>query len=92
MAFHLVDPDSNLSFSHDWSGYLGAGDTIASRQWSITPLNGTSPETPSLTDDTGSIVLVQGCMAGKVYHLTEHIVTSAGIEDDRTIILRCENT
>lgn len=93
MSYVLADPDSVLNWSHDWAtDWLAEGDTIASRQWSIMPLNGTSPETPTLTNDTADIVFVSGLQAGKVYHLTEHVVTTAGVEDERTIVLRCDDT
>ena len=92
----LVDPSSKLNFENDWdeegNSWLAEGDTIASRQWSISPLNGTSPETPTLTGDTTDIVFVEGMQAGKVYHLTEHVVTTAGVDDERTIVLRCDDT
>lgn len=97
MPLVLVDPQSVLNFAHDWGDFLSSGvdgspsDTIASRQWSISPLNGTSPETPTLVGDTSDIVFVVGLLPGRVYHLTEHILTDAGVEADRTIVLRCDN-
>jgi hypothetical protein len=96
MVYLLVDPNSKLNFSFDWTDWLASGssgsptDTIASRQWSISPSGG-SPQ-PTLTGDTTDVVFVEGLEAGKIYALTEHVVTAAGIEDDRTIVLRCEET
>ena len=95
MAYELVDPQSKLSWSHDWNDWLTSTsegsptDTIASRQWTITPPAG-SPA-PTLTGDTSDVVIVEGLEAGNVYRLTEHIVTVAGLEDERTIVLRCED-
>jgi hypothetical protein len=93
MAYVLADPSSKLNFSHDWvtDGWLAVGDTIASRLWTITPLNNTTPETPVLTGATTDVVFVQGLMAGKIYHLVERVTTAAGVIDDRTIVIRCEN-
>jgi hypothetical protein len=91
MAYVLIDPNETLNFSHDWAtDFLAQGETIASRQWLIGPLNGTTPETPTLVGDTTDTVFVQGCVLGRVYHLTERITTSAGVVADRTIVLRCE--
>lgn len=92
MAYFLMDPSSKLDFRHDWSDWLAEGDLIATRQWSIIPMNGTSPETPILLGATSQAVVVTGLQAGKIYHLTEHITTSAALEADRTIVLRCEDT
>lgn len=96
MSYFLVDPQSVLTWSHDWSDFLdyaSPADEIASRQWTITPDNdASSPTTPNLTNATQEIVTAQGFVAGKVYHLTEHITTTAGLQDERSIILRCENT
>lgn len=91
MAYLLIDPESKLDWQHSWDDYLAAGDTIVSRQWSITPMNEGSPSTPILTGDTTDSVFVEGFVAGKIYRLKEHIVTTAGVEDDRTIVLRCED-
>lgn len=96
MPYLLVDPSSRLNWSHNWEDpldpWLADGDTIASRQWTISPLNAGSPETPVLSNDTSDIVFVSGLQAGRVYRLTEHVVTAAGLEDDRTLVLRCDET
>lgn len=92
MAYVLADPSSKLNFTHNWADWLAVGDSIASRQWSISPLNNTTPETPILTGDTTDIVFVEGFEVGKVYRLVEHVVTTAGVEDDRMIVIRCEET
>lgn len=94
MSYQLIDPDSRLDFQFNWTDWLESSSpaqVIDTRQWSIAPLNGTSPETPALTNDTTATVTVRGMQAGKVYRLTEHITTTAGLEDDRTIVLRCDN-
>lgn len=88
--YQLIDPQSSLDFKHDWSDFLADGDSVASQQWTIAPLNDGSPTTPTLTNATAASVTVSGCEAGKVYHLTEHIVTAV-VEADRTIVIRCEN-
>ena len=91
MTYRLMDPSSVLDWQHDWSSFLAEGDSISSRQWSISPLNGTTPETPTLANDTTATVTVSGLEAGKVYRLVEHIVTANGIEAERSIVLRGED-
>lgn len=95
MAYVLADPSSKLNFSHDWEtlGWLADGDSISSRQWSITMHEGGgSPNAPVLFGDTDDIVYVSGMLPGYIYHLTESVVTSAGIEDQRSIVIRCDQT
>lgn len=91
MAYRLVDPESVVDWQFDWSDWLADGDSILTHQWSITPLHGTSPETPTLTNETQASVTGAGLQAGKIYHLTDHITTAAGLEADRSIILRCDH-
>jgi hypothetical protein len=88
----LVDPSSKLDWSHDWSDWLAQGDSIVMRQWSISPIHPGTPLTPALTGDTTPIVFVEGMMAGNVYRLTEQVTTLAGLVDERTIVIRCEDT
>jgi hypothetical protein len=97
MPYILADPSSVLDFEHDWTtSWLddtgSPTDTITSRQWSITPVHGDSPTAPVLVGDTSAVVFVSGMRAGYVYRLTEHIVTASAREDDRTIMIRCEQT
>ncbi|HUS97121.1 MAG TPA: hypothetical protein VMX97_10310 [Hyphomicrobiaceae bacterium] len=87
----LVDPASVLDWQHDWTDWLAAGDTIASRTWAIDPSNEGTPATPVLSGEASQTVIVSGLVAGRVYRLTEHVVTTNGVEADRTIVLRCDN-
>jgi hypothetical protein len=89
MAYLLVDPSSVLNFQHDWSDWLADGDTISSRLWTIEPDEG-SPS-PVLANTTSDIVFVSGLEAGQVYRLTEHVVTAAGLEDERSIVIRADH-
>jgi hypothetical protein len=95
MSYLLVDPSSVLSWSFDWADWLDYSspvDTIASRQWTIEPLYAGSPTMPTLTNATQEIVVAQGFLAGNIYRLTEQITSAGGLVDQRTIVLRCENT
>lgn len=87
MSYVLQDPAAVLNYSHDWvtEGWLAVGDSIASRVWTITPL-------ATLVGATGDVVFVSDLQLGERYELTEHVVTAAGVEDDRTIVIACEHT
>jgi hypothetical protein len=90
--YFVVDPNSRLNWQHDWSLWLAEGDSITARQWAITPLNNTTPETPTLTNATSEIVFVEGLQVGKIYHLSERVTTLNGVIGERTIVLRCDQT
>jgi hypothetical protein len=95
MPYFLADPQSKLSWSHDWSEWLESGsagsptDTIVSREWRIERPSGGSPQ-PTLIGALTDTVFVEGLEAGIIYWLTEHIVTAAGVEDERTVVIRCD--
>ena len=85
-TYFLCDPQSRLNWQHDWSDWLEQGDSITSRQWLIEPTG------PTLTGATSDVVFVEDLEFGKIYRLTERIVTSHGLEDDQTIVIRCAQT
>ena len=79
-------PGGTLTWSHDWSDFLAAGETIASRVWTIDP-----DESPTLlADTTAAAVTVAGLAAGTVYRLTETVTTSAGVIAPRAIVIRAD--
>jgi len=90
------DPDAKLDYGFDWNdkGWLGT-DTINTSTWSITAIDpapdGATPLTLSTPthDTTTTTVWVDGGTAGKAYTITNHIVTAAGREDDRSHQLNC---
>jgi hypothetical protein len=92
VAYYLVDPNDRLDWAHDWEDFLSVGDSIASRIWTIRPMNEGTPSTPVLANSTGAIVVVSGLIAGRVYHLSEKITTANGLIGERTIVLRCDET
>lgn len=90
MGVYLQDPDSKLDWQHDWTGWISDGDSIASRQWTI--YDGPTAATGvTLVNSTSAAVTVpkSSLTAGKIYRLTEHIVTANGLEYDQSIIIRC---
>lgn len=81
------DPDAVLDYAVDWSDWLATGETITTSTWTVpTGIEETTP--PPSTDGSVATIWMTGGTAGTRYALTNHIVTSAGREDDRTIYLK----
>ena len=79
------DPQDKLDRTFDWSQWLTGGETISTSTWSVTP---SGPTTSSLSNTTTTAtVWLTGGTAGQVYAVTNHIITSAGREADRTLNL-----
>lgn len=84
--YYLVDPNDQLTWSHDWSDFLAVGDSIASRQWTIDP-----DASPTLLASATSATVTAGPLdAGNVYRLSEKIATANGEIAERAIVIRCE--
>jgi hypothetical protein len=83
IATFIKDPDAVLDYTGDWSAWLG-DDTIVSSTWDI-------PSGITLDSDTNDATTVtiwlSGGTAGTKYQLTNHIVTTGGRADDRTIAI-----
>ncbi|MFC7048902.1 hypothetical protein [Emcibacter nanhaiensis] len=94
MTVFLKDPSAVVDFSIDWGAdYLQAGEDILASSWSIFPDDGDS----SLAIDqeagpeTGvTAVFVSGGQSGVIYRLTNHISTSQGRADERSLTIRVE--
>ena len=81
---YLKDPDAVLDYEFDWSVWLAAGETIASKTVTVTGV--TLDSSPN--DDTSVIAWVSGGTAGAVARVACRITTSAGRTDERSIRLR----
>lgn len=78
------DPDANLDFDVDWSGWLVPGDTIATSTWvDVTP--GITVTDDTQHTGTRGIIWLAGGTIGTVYQATNRITTVEGRGDDRTI-------
>lgn len=91
MSLLLKDPDALLDYVVDWGADYLAGDALASSSWSV------SPDEPSGVaiarssfDLLVSTVQVSGGEAGKVYRLSNRVLTASGRQDCRSIVLRVE--
>ena len=83
-----MDPQSILTFTHDWSDWLLSGDTIATSTWSVTPSGGLTVDSESETTTTATVT-VSAPVLGERYELVNHVVTADGEECDRKITVRC---
>jgi len=93
-CLYIHDPDAKLDYSHDWSSYLQAGETIASSTWNLTPASTAATLSGMSISSTTSVtaVIVTGLSTvGSIYRLVNRITTSSTRTDDRTIVLRVEH-
>lgn len=78
------DPQSVLDYQIDWSAWLD-GDTISTSTWTVP--SGITKDSDSAST-TGVTIWLSGGTDGTDYELTNHIITAAGREDDRTITIQ----
>lgn len=96
------DPDAVLNYGHDWadggdndgsatdSGWL-QGDTISDSSWTVSTITGDAAplvEDSDSNDTTVTTIVLSGGSENCTYIATNHITTSAGYEDDRSILVR----
>ena len=81
---YVKDPDAVLDYPMNWADWLD-GDTISTSTWTVP--DGITKDSDSKTTSATTIWL-SGGTAGLDYTLINHIVTAAGREDDRTIIIK----
>lgn len=87
MAQQFVkDPDAVLDYCIDWSSWLATGESINASTWTVTAGITADSDDNSNTD---TVVWLSGGIAGNAYEATNHIVTSAGREEDRTLSIFC---
>ncbi|WP_308517481.1 hypothetical protein [Sphingomonas flavescens] len=92
MTLLLKDPAAALDYAIDWGAdYLGEGDALSDSSWSVEP---DEPGGVIIAGSNigGSLSSVQasGGIAGRVYRLSNRVVTLAGRTDERSIVLRVE--
>jgi hypothetical protein len=80
MSIFKKAPDAVLTYGWDWSAWL-VTDTIVSSTWLI-PSD--LVEEGSTFSTTITSVLISGGVLGEEYTITNHIVTAAGEEDERS--------
>lgn len=94
------DPDAKLWYGWDWAdggandgsvsdpGWL-QGDTIVTSTWSITGDGALAVDDDDLAGTVATVKL-SGGTSGAQYTVTNHVVTAAGNEDDRSLIVRVQ--
>jgi len=84
---HIKDPEAVLSYTITWSDWL-ASDTISTSTWTVE--SGITKDSDSNTTTAATITL-SGGTAGTTYTLVNHIVTAAGLEDDRSLFIKVQH-
>lgn len=83
----VMDPDAVLDYQFNWGDWLGA-DTIAS--YTVTATAGLTVDSSTATS-TAVTAWLSGGSVGASYAVTCHIITAAGREDDRTVIVTVQD-
>ncbi|MEO6579714.1 MAG: hypothetical protein ABIN83_01000 [Sphingomicrobium sp.] len=91
MTFLLKHPDATLDYAVDWGADYLSGETLSSSDWSASPDEpGGVTLASSAFDSLVATATVSGGKAGSIYRLTNHVTTSDGRDDSRSIMLRVE--
>lgn len=80
MQTFIKDKDAVLDYQHDWTDWLDS-DVISDSSWSTT--EGLTIDSDTFTDSSATVWLSSGTTDSS-YIVTNHIVTVAGREDDRS--------
>jgi hypothetical protein len=91
MTLLLKDPEALLDYSVDWGADYLAGDVLTESSWQVSPAEAAGVSIVSSRFDLlQSTVEVGGGLPGRIYRLTNHVITAEGREDSRSIMLRVE--
>jgi hypothetical protein len=91
MSLLLRDPSSLLDYSVDWGTRYLDDDGLSESSWSVVPVEaGGITIDGTAFDAAAARVSVSGGKPGKVYRLINHVATSQGREDSRSILIRVE--
>lgn len=92
------DPQARLDYGWNWAEWLAEGETIETSTWTISTITGDAAPLEldvanggATHDDTTTTVWLKGGTLGKRYTAVNHIATSQGREDDRTLPLDIKN-
>lgn len=91
MSLLLKDPEASIDYSVDWGARYLSDDTLMESSWSVVPTEpGGVLVVGSSADEKVATVQVTGGVPGRMYRLVNHVITGAGREDSRSIMLRVE--
>lgn len=82
---YLKDADAVLDWQVDWSAWLVEDETITASSWTVP--DGIEEDSTS-NDTTTATIWLSGGTAGTTYTVTNHITTSDGRQDDRSLKIR----
>jgi hypothetical protein len=86
----LKDPDATLDYGVRWAvnGWLDADETVTSSSWTVEA--GITKQSDSISSDgKTTVVWLAGGTVNTDYLITNHIVTSKGRQDDRSMLILC---
>lgn len=84
------DPNAVEDYTFDWrTEFLASSENIASSVWAVSPA-GPVLSGSAFTNDTATIFMGAGAVAGEVYVLSNKITTNQGRTDERSITVRTE--
>lgn len=83
------DPSSIEPQGFDWTLYLAelGADTIVTSTYVATPTGLTLSGASIVTGALKTRITLAGGIVGQRYVVTNHIVTSSGVEDDRSFVV-----
>lgn len=84
----IHDPQAKLDYSVDWTAWLAPGDAIDTSVWAVTPLGPTLSANSVDVDGKIATIWFTGGTTGEKFVLTNHIITTDGREDDRSITIK----
>lgn len=91
MTYLLKDPEAALDYAVDWGSDYLDGDALAASNWSVSPVEANGARVAdSRFDLLVATATVEGGRPGRIYRLTNHVVTASGRQDSRSIMLRVE--
>ena len=91
MSYLLKDPDAVLDYLVDWGAeYLGEDELLTS-DWSVSPdEDGGIAIAGSEFDGRNATVKASGGVPGRIYRLSNRVLTASGRTDCRSVTLRVE--
>ena len=84
----IKDPNATVNYTIDWSDNIPS-ETIGTSTWSSSP-TGLTVGTGTFTG-LSTTTSVAGGTAGTVYQVTNRVVTTNSITDERSVVVRVEH-
>lgn len=85
---YTKDPDAVLDYTIDWTAWLTGNDTIVASTFTVMSdaADAVAVDDFSFTNHTTTVWLTGG-VTGAKYTVTNHITTSGGRQDDRSLTI-----